>query len=285
MLWQRSYKPTDGEIIYHYCGSQPFMSIIDSGRIRLSDVNMLNDYLEVKWGYRIFEAAATELLPHIPKDFFDKVDELVFASQLHSLPFIGCFSLAGDVLSQWRSYADDGKGYAIGFDAKLLTELPVRPLRINYDRKSQIAEMKQTLGALYQMAKDKNFDYKDKEWFEMCAFLCVDLCSFKNPTFEEEKEVRLAHLVGVLIDEKSIRLVDEGGVSQGQRVAGEEVGFRNRDGAIVAYIDLDYKKLGRAVREIVLGPRNPTAPTNVLIYLTNRNFTEVKIRHSAASYR
>ncbi|WP_416152053.1 DUF2971 domain-containing protein [Pseudomonas sp. Bout1] len=31
-----------------------------------------------------------------------------------------CFSKAGDVLSQWRAYADDGQGYAIGFDSKLL---------------------------------------------------------------------------------------------------------------------------------------------------------------------
>ena len=29
--------------------------------------------------------------------------------------FVSCFSADGDVLSQWRAYADDGHGFAIGF--------------------------------------------------------------------------------------------------------------------------------------------------------------------------
>ena len=34
--------------------------------------------------------------------------------------FVCCFSITGEDLGQWRAYADDGRGYAIGFDAGVL---------------------------------------------------------------------------------------------------------------------------------------------------------------------
>lgn len=37
--------------------------------------------------------------------------------------YICCFSENGDILSQWRAYADDGKGLAIGFNVKKIEEL------------------------------------------------------------------------------------------------------------------------------------------------------------------
>lgn len=37
-------------------------------------------------------------------------------------PYIACFSKEGDVLSQWRSYADDSRGVSIGFDLNKLIE-------------------------------------------------------------------------------------------------------------------------------------------------------------------
>jgi len=43
--------------------------------------------------------------------------------------YIACFSEKGDLLSQWRAYADDGEGVAIGFDPNggrfpVVNELP-----------------------------------------------------------------------------------------------------------------------------------------------------------------
>jgi hypothetical protein len=36
--------------------------------------------------------------------------------------FVCSFSEAGDDLGQWRAYADNGRGYALGFDAHLLEQ-------------------------------------------------------------------------------------------------------------------------------------------------------------------
>jgi len=36
--------------------------------------------------------------------------------------FVGCFSAAGDDLGQWRGYADNGRGFALGFDTAILED-------------------------------------------------------------------------------------------------------------------------------------------------------------------
>ncbi|HEY8660108.1 MAG TPA: DUF2971 domain-containing protein [Hanamia sp.] len=38
----------------------------------------------------------------------------------NTLPLIGCFSKNGDLLSQWRAYAEDDKGFSIGFDSNYI---------------------------------------------------------------------------------------------------------------------------------------------------------------------
>ena len=37
--------------------------------------------------------------------------------------YVTCFSYQNDLLSQWRGYADDGRGAAIGFDLDVLKEV------------------------------------------------------------------------------------------------------------------------------------------------------------------
>ena len=49
---------------------------------------------------------------------------------------ISCYSLDPDVLSQWRAYADDGRGFAIEFSAKLM-QMPAKKLRVLYDEERQ----------------------------------------------------------------------------------------------------------------------------------------------------
>ena len=36
--------------------------------------------------------------------------------------FVCCFSKAEEDLGQWRAYADNGRGYSIGFDAHMLEQ-------------------------------------------------------------------------------------------------------------------------------------------------------------------
>src|SRR5687768_12796503 len=137
MLVSRVYKPADDAILYHYCDAAAFQAICTSRNMRFSDLFSLNDWLEIHWGYSIWEAAATQLLDKVGRPFLDEIDKIIHTSGMCGLPVASCYSLDGDVLSQWRAYADDGRGYAIGFKAKDLLKLPVRPLKVLYNRDEQ----------------------------------------------------------------------------------------------------------------------------------------------------
>jgi len=64
-----------------------------------------------------------------------------------------------------------------------------------------------------------------------------------------------------------MKLRDDGGLLRGQEdTRGEEVNFFVRDGGLVAFVDLPFRTDANdeAIAEIVLGPKNPNAPGNVL---------------------
>ena len=158
MLVPRIFEPKQDDILYHYCTASTLKAIVESGRIRFSDINMMNDFQESRMGYQLFEQAATEILykrpkqprfAEIDKNFFDKIDEFFSSLQLYLHPFIACLTLEGDQLSQWRSYADDGRGFAIGFRASALEKMPVTILSVEYNPRTQLEEMIIALISIY----------------------------------------------------------------------------------------------------------------------------------------
>ena len=73
MLIPRKYKPKKNELIYHYCDAQTFHAICQNKTIRLCDLFSMNDYMEIHWGYSIWEKAATELLSVVGKEFINSI--------------------------------------------------------------------------------------------------------------------------------------------------------------------------------------------------------------------
>jgi hypothetical protein len=158
MLLDRLFEPNDQDILYHYCSAASFQAIVESKRIRFSDINMLNDAEEMRWGYHIFEKAAGELLrlaasnpqlKYLDKAFLDKIDEIISPMQFFVHPFVASFSKEPDMLSQWRAYAEDACGFAIGFSGLALKNMPVTLLTVEYEPERQLEEMKTVIGACY----------------------------------------------------------------------------------------------------------------------------------------
>lgn len=285
MLIGRQFEPGDDDLIFHYCGPEAFMGLTKFRRLWFSDVFSMNDAMELRWGYSIFEAAAGELHQEIPKEFFDKIDSIIASAGMHVLPLICCFSMDGDVLSQWRAYAQDGRGFAVGFSAKELANMPVRSLKILYNRAEQIAEMKTVLRAIYDVEKSEGFTY-GSDFGEVCQSLAIDLCAFKNPGFREEQEVRLAHVINFHHDGKGMSLKSAGGTAWGQEFEGEAVSFRMRDEITVPYVALDFSNSGAVnpIKRVMLGPKNRNSPSNIHVYLETLGLKGVEIGRSEASY-
>lgn len=282
MIQTREFKPTKNEIIYHYCDANAFHSICTNRKLWFNDLFSMNDSLEIQWGYSIWEEAASVKMKKYGKEFLDEIDKILHFSGFQGLLLANCFSTNGDVLSQWRAYANDGKGYVIGFDAKELLNLPVKALQVSYNKEQQIKEASAVIDMLYHIKQDNLEEFKT-----YCYLFGYDLSSFKNPTFIEEKEIRLIHLLDFKRSNKSFKLVDEGGRYFGEERKGEEVKFRIKEDIPTPYIELDFSNNGKTnpIKEVIIGPKNSVKETAISIFLETIGIENVIIGKSKASYR
>jgi DUF2971 family protein len=195
MILDRWYDPSDDEVLFHYCPAQAFIDIVTTKTIWLSAFYALNDAAERSWGYLIFEKTLEELQRTADPKFIDTVRALVNTAYFRSLVMIGSFSLDGDVISQWRAYADDGRGFAIGLLPRRL-KAPAKQLRVLYDEQLQLQELLGNLKHVHNHEKSIGFKY-DEQFQEHLLGIGCDLIAYKHPSFREEKEIRLAHLSGL----------------------------------------------------------------------------------------
>jgi hypothetical protein len=288
---------TDG-IIYHYCSAQTLLSIVKFRTVRFSDATLLNDGEEGAWGYHIFQKAAERLSkpenipkgrPVIPSDFFECVAHRWLSLTLKTRHLVACFSTDGDSLSQWRAYADDGRGVAIGFKAKdLRTQLPVQVYDVLYEEEQQISEMVEALGATYLEFVDKGADY-DADWFmQRCAEFPASSIALKNPAWRDEKEVRCHHMIVADASAEKWTLIDPGGNSINGKVAPRLVQFEARNGSIVPFVDLPFPistEGASPIAEVVLGPRCPTDEATLRFLMGGEGYGNVSVRWAGSAYR
>jgi len=282
MIVSREFVPDDNTIIYHYCDAFAFHSICTNRKLWFNDLFSMNDYMELHWGYSIWEQAASTRLQEYGREFLDEIDEVVHFSGFQGLLLANCFSTNKDVLSQWRAYANDGKGYVLGFNAKDLLGLPIRALTVLYDKEQQIKEATAGIDALYLMKQNKDPDFK-----ALCGVYGYDLSAFKNPAFLEEKEIRLIHLLDLKQSNDWLKLVDEGGQYFGEERKGEQVKFRIKQDIPTPYIEFDFTNNDKInpIKEVVIGPKNDVMPSAISIFLETIGIENVEIEKSLASYR
>lgn len=183
-------------MIYHYCNTTAFNSIISTKNIWLTDITKLNDKTEYKAGFDI-------ILEILKNKGFEKIstfqdihtDKLSKDFQI----LVGCFSKEGDAGSQWRSYADESRGISIGFDEELIkmfnlfnrfTENEFQPIgsrvdfsEVNYDR----SDFSKKVTRLINMTEKRNDIFKNK----IIAFELRRLAAtYKDPYFKDEREIR-----------------------------------------------------------------------------------------------
>jgi len=118
------------QIIYHYTNDAGLKGILESGKIWLSDVFSLNDPSELRHGFSIFIEALESKAANAPDPFklFTRTMRTSLERIRESATYFACsLSATGDDLGQWRAYADNGQGFAIGFDAQKLERSFVPP--------------------------------------------------------------------------------------------------------------------------------------------------------------
>jgi len=124
--------------LYHYTDLNAVHSILDSHKIRMTDIRFLNDKTEYLQGLEILQEASHEVFlqdTHYEKEFISAIEgwfedafhELLELQNAIEMFYVASFSRSSDTLSQWRSYGM----FAIEFDHDKLQE---RLLNLTMDR-------------------------------------------------------------------------------------------------------------------------------------------------------
>lgn len=282
-----SNDPKKNPILYHYCNLNTFLSLIQNKCFWLSDINSMNDYSEMHWAYDRFIEAANHEYEAVGRDFLDHLDRYVSSAQTRLLPLVCCFSTDGDVLSQWRAYADDGKGVAIGFDASLIDELSTRTAEVIYDNHEQTDHFRTLIRAMNDVYLELPEDERDDFLAYSGTHAGIDLCCFKNPAFSEEREVRIIRSIVVRDENGGVSFQDVGGGASDEASSEAlSIEFRERDGGLIAYLKLPFSGLGSGfIKEVVLGPKTRNNGVEVLAALEAAGFNTTSVRTSSATYR
>jgi hypothetical protein len=166
-------------------------------------------------------------------------------------------------------------------------EMPAKPLRVLYDEEMQRKELIGNLRHTYEY--EKSIGFKFDEQFKSHLFnIGLDLCASKHPTFREEKEIRRAHISGLAPEGKSAKILALGALDQdgNRKSAPMEIHFRVARGVVIPYVALDYTNGGKSspIKDIVLGPRNDNAASNIELFLNTVDVKNVTVRRSAVPY-
>ncbi|MDM4142510.1 MULTISPECIES: DUF2971 domain-containing protein [Mycobacterium] len=121
------------KVLYHYTDAGGLAAIVQQGLLRATDIRFLNDPLELRYAWEALLAALETAKAEKPEysEAYDAALQAISMTNaidpdaIEDRIFSTSFSENGDELGQWRSYADDAKGVALGFDKENITMLKV----------------------------------------------------------------------------------------------------------------------------------------------------------------
>jgi Protein of unknown function (DUF2971) len=265
--WEERLRENPADLLWHYTSLETLQKIIGCPKtIHASLLGKMNDYQEGRW-----------LLSRVREDpsvFRDIVSSgIANGSQLHRGMLAGhspllhtfVFSLSSqsDLLSQWRAYANGGRGVAIGFDVSEMTEtvkcwrhwdklenkIVLAP--VEYEEENQ----KIVIDVLVQKLMERQEVYdrhirdidpratglsRQRPLLETRSWLMEILRffepHFKNPAFKEEREWRLIYYA-----------------SQSPEAAPLVPSYRvsKYDDDLIPYVEF---RLATCIRSVILGP-------------------------------
>jgi len=311
-------------IVYHYCSLESFMSIIKNNTIRLTNISKSNDSSEICYCFDFFQNILKKAIKDFTrlhtsdeelKSYFNGINinnlisRAIFNDSL--IYYVACFSSEANLLSQWRGYADDGNGVAIGFYSTLFrTSSPSDTEKLNYGKIVYDINNIETdfhnyiIDKLELAYKENNFSAYEIAINKIVSTIVYNAVFIKNPAFKEENEWRLVfypfgHIRNLLINHKSRDMSsnqffydrmlepiecekDYNGLKRGK------ISFRCTKDKIISYVDMNFEKIKKEIlAEIVIGPKSNITDNDLKLFLLSNGYdlTKVKIRKSSSTYR
>jgi len=244
----------------------------------------MNDKFESIWIDKVIKDSKDEINSPFFEEFIKIYEELDVKEH-----YFVSFSKAKDMLSQWRGYADDGKGVAIGFSLKYAPEL------IDLYSKCQGADefegsiqastpiigyedlIYSQVGQL-RLIKSVFDDIKKDSDIQINATLLKELSTtFKHRSFEEERETRITYTPENSPNEQTDMIL--------KRMSGKK--YRAQNDTIIDFYELDFNCEFNSllVPEIIIGPKSKLEKLQLTNILKSNGFESTKVSYSNSSYR
>jgi hypothetical protein len=271
--------------LFHYTGLNGASGILESRSLWLTKLSYLNDKAELRLAIDLFRSEVDRILPSVGDN--EKKEFLMKAShQLQSFSKINIcvasFCENSDLLSQWRSYGNNGAGIALEFNANDLKNISngMNLWKCVYaprEHKIVISDLIDILLRSYDVVaarKETSTDWEtvktDLLGYFNTTFLRVAPV-IKNSHFHEEKEWRLITMPTQSTDK-----------NWHARVSNERV---------AEYYKLDFNLIGSAQYEFIsgaiIGPtREPNLVADAVWVLFRKNgFKHKHVANSQIPYR
>lgn len=307
-------------IIYQYLPLSTFHISIKNKSIRLCNITKSNDYLEKKVyreslrpaideAFQIFGLPLSADTETATGYTFLECMEQEFNNYLAHVTFVSCFSREGDMLSQWRGYANDAEGISIGYDRDILERCFRDDHRftisdIIYDEEGQVGLLSDAIirnifsvqNELNMRSPENLAGYLTDEFEEVLEYMTEDIvpvvCSLKNPAFAEEKETRIVFdpdFPDFYEDDVNKNYTK---IQRCERLQMKPVDYFTRNGNLIPFVDINYKNAIDAgiIKRIIIGPKANVEQDELRQYLYFNGFRKdaiekIKIEKSSLSYR
>ncbi len=316
--------------LYHYCSLDKCFNILKSKTIRLSDISKSNDASELELMFPILHRAI--LKKYLANPFSFKWNKCTNAEAMYSLidtsefywkkqleqgnftNFVLCFSEVKDCLSQWRGYADDGRGCCIGFSKDTLqqfcdtTKGVLLFKKVKYITQEEIDEMVvniadmilKTLRTLREwiienMTHDDNSPDTDGllgyNFDGMLGHAFTNSLCFKFRHFSEENEWRL--FLADKAYKESNWVLDKNEEIQGPNMFNETLDFLNNRidfwwtaNDLISFCPLSFEEFPiMPITELLLGPKSMIRNSDMKLFLKKYGYPEISIQSSSIPYR
>ncbi len=289
-----SYVPLEEvpKTLYHYTSLEALVAIVQTKRLRASNVRFLNDRSESLWlKEHVLAVLRKPGFPSEQQNLISDAINSIETGRMQSL-FVASFSEKCDLLSQWRAYCPSGLGVSIGFSAESLQEqwianpLPGNPFflnaplqRVRYYAATNEGELEQIVQRLLEVDRKIMVDEPNRQFsFSSTASWLYPLSPFfKHDAFSEECEWRK-------VVSKDYRQMP------GQK-------FRQGKSTLIPFVEimLDVMRVGAEcvpresyfINEVVVGPTPVPELTLEAVHslFSSEDHPEVPVRSSIIPFR
>jgi len=199
----------ESRLVYHYTSLEALHKILTSRCFHFTHCAFMNDYSEFEFGINSFQEKMREYIQDSEDQIaIDKLD-LIKNVKRSGKVFIGSFTSLRDSISQWRLYASNATGVAIGLNVAQLddfcnkNELLFGSIVYSNDFDKLFAQFVKTIMPLASHVMDNQTTSKIRSFNTIIfGYLLTMTCFMKHIGFKEEYEIRVVAGSGTKVKNK-----------------------------------------------------------------------------------